>query len=37
MDLDKAAEYIQWIVEQPKEICINEISIDPMQNKYWRE
>lgn len=27
----KAAEYIKWILEQPSEFHINEISIDPLQ------
>jgi NADP-dependent 3-hydroxy acid dehydrogenase YdfG len=37
MDIDTAAEYIKWIVDQPKDIGINEISIDPMQDQYWNE
>jgi short-subunit dehydrogenase len=32
LDIDKAASYIKWIFEQPEDICINEISIDPKQN-----
>lgn len=35
MDIDIAADYIKWIIEQPRHININEISIDPMQNMYW--
>jgi hypothetical protein len=35
LDIDQAANYIKWIVEQPKNICINEISIDPMQGTIW--
>ena len=31
MDIDRAANYIKWLIEQPKDICINEISIDPLQ------
>ena len=31
MDIDKAAHYIKWLIEQPKHVNINEISIDPMQ------
>ena len=31
MDIDKAATYIKWLIEQPKDICVNEISIDPLQ------
>lgn len=32
LDIDKAAEYIKWVVDQPSHIAINEISIDPVQN-----
>lgn len=32
-----AASYIKWIVDQPKDIAINEISIDPMQGNFWYE
>jgi hypothetical protein len=35
LDIDKAAEYIKWILDQPKHIAINEISIDPMQDASW--
>ena len=31
LDLDRAASYIKWIMDQPKDICINELSIDPIQ------
>ena len=31
LNMDKVANYILWILEQPKEIHINELSIDPMQ------
>jgi NADP-dependent 3-hydroxy acid dehydrogenase YdfG len=31
MAIDKAANYIKWLIEQPKDICVNEISIDPLQ------
>lgn len=31
LDLDRAASYIKWILDQPKDICINELSIDPIQ------
>ena len=34
LDIAQAALYIKWIVEQPKDICINEISIDPLQQPY---
>ena len=33
MDINKAGEYIKWVIDQPQDININEISIDPMQNK----
>ena len=36
MDINKAGEYIKWVIEQPQDININEISIDPMQNKDWQ-
>lgn len=29
--IEQAALYIKWVVEQPANICINEISIDPIQ------
>ena len=28
MPISKTAEYIKWLIDQPKNICINEISID---------
>ncbi len=31
LSLENAAQYIYWLVSQPKEIHINEISIDPVQ------
>ena len=31
MDIDEAAQYIKWLIEQPEHVNINEISIDPMQ------
>jgi NADP-dependent 3-hydroxy acid dehydrogenase YdfG len=31
LDLEQAATSIKWIIDQPKHICINEISIDPIQ------
>ena len=33
MDIDQAASYIKWLIEQPKHVNINEISIDPMQER----
>ena len=35
LNIDTAAQYIKWIVDQPRNVCINEISIDPMQPEYW--
>lgn len=35
MDINDAANYIKWIIDQPKNICVNEISIDPMQSDIW--
>jgi len=31
LEIDRAATYIKWLIEQPKDVCINEISIDPLQ------
>lgn len=31
LDIDESAQYIKWIIDQPCNININEISIDPMQ------
>jgi NADP-dependent 3-hydroxy acid dehydrogenase YdfG len=31
MEIDRAANYIKWLVEQPTDICVNEISVDPLQ------
>jgi len=31
MDIDLAAEYIKWLIDQPTHLNINEISIDPVQ------
>jgi NADP-dependent 3-hydroxy acid dehydrogenase YdfG len=35
MDIDVAASYIKWVIDQPRHININEISIDPMQGMNW--
>ena len=35
MDIDEAAGYIKWLINQPKYVNINEISIDPMQDERW--
>ena len=36
IDLEIAAKYIKWLIEQPQHICINEISIDAMQKDPWK-
>lgn len=35
LDIDRAAEYVKWIVDQPRNLNINELSVDPMQPEYW--
>lgn len=35
ININKAAEYIKWLIDQPKYVNINEISIDPMQDQIW--
>ena len=35
LDIDLAAEYIKWVIDQPRNLTINEISIDPMQDQFW--
>lgn len=35
IDISLAAEYIKWLIEQPRYVNINEISIDPMQDDKW--
>ncbi len=35
LDIDQAASYIKWIIDQPSHIGLNEISIDPMQEQHW--
>ena len=35
MNIDQAAGYIKWLIDQPKYVNINEISIDPMQDSMW--
>jgi len=37
IDIDEAASYIKWIVDQPSYLSINEISIDKMQCESWDE
>ena len=35
MDVDIAASYVKWLIDQPRNLNINEISIDPMQDTRW--
>jgi short-subunit dehydrogenase len=37
LDINEAAKYIKWLIDQPKYVNINEISIDPMQDGKWYE
>lgn len=37
LDIDQAASYIKWLIDQPLCVNINEISIDPMQGESWYE
>ncbi len=31
MPIEKAAQYIKWIIEQPADLHVNELSVDPVQ------
>jgi hypothetical protein len=35
IDIEQAARYIKWVVDQPKYLSINELSIDRMQSDTW--
>jgi NADP-dependent 3-hydroxy acid dehydrogenase YdfG len=35
IDIDEAALYIKWLIDQPNYVNINEFSIDPMQDTRW--
>jgi hypothetical protein len=37
LDIDQAAQYIKWLIDQPRYVNINEISVDPMQDSKWYE
>jgi len=37
LHIDEAALYIKWLIDQPRYVNINEISIDPMQNERWHD
>ncbi len=34
LSLEKVAEYVIWLINQPKGIHINELSLDPLQREY---
>lgn len=31
MPIEKTATYVKWLLDQPTDVCVNEISIDPLQ------
>ena len=33
MPIKKAADYVRWIIEQPADLHVNEISVDPLQTQ----
>ena len=35
IDIKIAAQYIKWMIDQPKFLNINELSVDPIQNLRW--
>jgi len=35
MNINLAAEYVKWMIDQPSHLNINELSIDPMQSEKW--
>lgn len=35
LDINEAVHYIKWLIDQPKYVTINELSIDPMQEEHW--
>jgi len=35
IDINSAATYIKWIIDQPKEFNIFELGVEPMQNNEW--
>lgn len=37
LDINEAANYIKWLINQPRYVNINEISVDPMQDNKWYE
>lgn len=37
IDINTAAEYVKWIVDQPKGLVVNELSLDPMQPENWHQ
>jgi len=37
LPIETCAQYIKWVADQPRELTINEISIDAMQGDNWYE
>lgn len=37
LEISEAAKYIKWLIDQPRYVNINEISVDPMQDNKWYE
>ena len=37
MPIESIPPYVQWVIDQPRHININEISIDPLQRPDWHE
>lgn len=37
MPVTSAARFVRWVVEQPPELVVNEVSIDPRQRLDWHE
>jgi hypothetical protein len=35
IDINSAATYIKWIIDQPKEFNVFELGVEPMQNNEW--
>ena len=35
MNINLAAEYVKWMIDQPSHLNINELIIDPMQSEKW--
>lgn len=37
MPIDSAAAYVKWVLDQPNDVVVNEVSIDPRQRQDWHE